>query len=262
MLPARRVFVDVMHPSQSLRSAFHRFSKLLAILLSLSHFAAGETGSPPARVAAELPPALLAELQKKWPQNRTINLVFHGHSVPSGYHKTPEVKPFESYPQLVYQDLKRRYPHAVINVILTSIGGENSIAGAARFERDVLCHRPDCIFIDYALNDRKKPPGEVEAAWRSMAVSAKKHRVPVVLITPTGDSAANLADPQDPLCQCAEIIRRVAKEENVLLADVFAAWQAEVAKGTPQTDLLSQPNHPNLRGHTLAAEVIGRPFLK
>ncbi len=215
-------------------------------------------------LAAEpaLPPALLAGLQVKWPENRTINLVFHGHSVPSGYHKTPEVKPFESYPQLVYQELKPRYPFAVINIIVTAIGGENSIQGAARFERDVLCHHPDVVFIDYALNDRKQPRDQVEAAWRSMISSAKKAGVPVILITPTGDSAANLTAPQDPLCQCADLIRRLAKEENLLLADVLAAWQAEVAKGTPQTELLSQPNHPNLRGHTLAAEVIVRPFLK
>ena len=97
---------------------------------------------------------------------------------------------------------------------------------------------------------------------RAMIISAKKANIPVILITPTGDSSAKLTDPQDPLCQCADLIRRLAKDENVLLADVFAAWQSEVAKGTPQTDLLSQPNHPNLRGHTLAAEVIARPFLK
>ena len=28
------------------------------------------------------------------------------------------------------------------------------------------------------------------------------------------------------------------------------------------SELLSQPNHPNLRGHTLAAKIISRPFLK
>jgi len=27
------------------------------------------------------------ELKKEWPGNRTINLVFHGHSVPAGYLK-------------------------------------------------------------------------------------------------------------------------------------------------------------------------------
>ena len=31
------------------------------------------------------------ELKKEWPKNRTINLVFHGHSVPAGYFKTPIV---------------------------------------------------------------------------------------------------------------------------------------------------------------------------
>ncbi|MEX1114197.1 MAG: SGNH/GDSL hydrolase family protein [Akkermansiaceae bacterium] len=209
-----------------------------------------------------LPPALLAEFKKPWPKNRIINLVFHGHSVPSGYHKTPEVKPFESYPHLVHQLLKKQYPFAVINIILTSIGGENSLNGAPRFERDVLTHMPDVIFIDYALNDRGKPPQKVEAAWRSMIQAAKKQNIPVILITPTGDSRADISSPQDPLCQQAELIRSLAETENVLLADVFAAWKAELAKGTPQTDLLSQVNHPNLRGHTLVAEVIASPFLK
>jgi len=29
---------------------------------------------------------LKTEMQAEWPNNRTINLVFHGHSVPAGYH--------------------------------------------------------------------------------------------------------------------------------------------------------------------------------
>ena len=31
------------------------------------------------------------ELDKTWLDTRTINLVFHGHSVPAGYFKTPVV---------------------------------------------------------------------------------------------------------------------------------------------------------------------------
>jgi len=94
------------------------------------------------------------ELSKEWPENRTINLVFHGHSVPAGYFKTPLVNTFDSYPYLLLKELKELYPHAVINVICTAIGGENSSAGARRFESDVLVHKPDVLFIDYALNDR------------------------------------------------------------------------------------------------------------
>lgn len=35
--------------------------------------------------------SLKVELTTEWPKNRTINIVFHGHSVPSGYFKTPQV---------------------------------------------------------------------------------------------------------------------------------------------------------------------------
>jgi len=121
-----------------------------------------------ASAQSSLPAELLGSMDVKWPKNHTINLVFHGHSVPSGYQKTPDVKTFESYPQLVFQGLKNKHPFAVINCIVTAIGGEGSIAGAARFEKDVLCHQPDVIFIDYALSDRCRPLDEVEAAWKSM----------------------------------------------------------------------------------------------
>jgi len=112
------------------------------------------------------------ELQKEWPGNRTINLVFHGHSVPAGYFKTPLVNTFDSYPYLLLEELKELYPYAVINVINTAIGGENSAAGAKRFESDVLVHKPDVLFIDYALNDREIGLEKSKEAWESMISKA------------------------------------------------------------------------------------------
>jgi|688.fasta_scaffold254179_1 acyl-CoA thioesterase-1 len=211
--------------------------------------------------AQELAP--LSDLMKTaWPKNRAIQVVFHGHSVPAGFHKTPEVKTFESYPHLVHVKLKQQYPLAVINVITTAIGGENSISGAARFERDVLSLKPDIIFIDYALNDRRQPDEKVQAAWLAMITAAKNAKLPVVLLTPTGDSSAKLDDPKDPLNLRAELIRKIARDQGVLIADVFAAWKAEIEKGTPQTEILSQVNHPNLKGHTLAAETIFKALVE
>jgi len=48
---------------------------------------------------------IIKELQKKWPKNRNINLVFHGHSVPSGYFRTPNVNTFGSYPFVLLRKL-------------------------------------------------------------------------------------------------------------------------------------------------------------
>jgi len=210
----------------------------------------------------ELPDGLLEELAKTWPGNRTVNVAFHGHSVPAGYHVTPVVKPFDSYPLMAIQKIKEAYPHAVMNGIVTAIGGENSVAGAARFERDVLSMRPDLIFIDYALNDRGLPEAQVEDAWRSMARAAKEINIPVVFITPTGAEDVRINAPDEPLEIRAEIIRRVAAEEDIPVVDAWAAWKAALAGGMEQKELLSQINHPNRTGHGLVADEIARLFIR
>ena len=215
--------------------------------------------NPPANPPA-VPASVTAELDRIWPDNRTVNLVFHGHSVPSGYHRTPVVKPFDSYPLMAMEKIQKAHPHAVMNAIVTSIGGEDSVKGAARFDRDVLSMKPDVIFIDYGLNDRRLPEAGVEKAWRSMARAAKAKGVPVIFMTPTGAKDVNHGDPAEPLEIRAAIIRKVAAEEGVLLADVYAAWKAELKRGTNQNSLLAQGNHPNRKGHEIAAKVIAGMF--
>jgi hypothetical protein len=105
--------------------------------------------------AASSAKTLLAEVSERlrahWPTNRTVNIVCHGHSVPAGYFKTPVVETFNAYPHQLHRGLNDRFPHAVINVIVTAIGGEHSESGAKRFEQDVLSLRPDVVTIDYAL---------------------------------------------------------------------------------------------------------------
>ena len=197
--------------------------------------------------------SLADELAKEWPGNRTINIVCHGHSVPSGYFKTPVVDTFNAYPHLWHVSLKQRYPHAVINVIVTAIGGEHSESGADRFEGDVLSLRPDLLTIDYALNDRRIGLERAQAAWMRMIGLAKSAKVPTILLTPTADIASKLDDPTDPLNQHAEQVRRLADEQALLLADSLAAFKRQVRAGVSLESLMSQGNHPNRAGHDLVA---------
>jgi len=193
---------------------------------------------------------VVAEMRKDWPRNRMVEIVCHGHSVPAGYAKTPEVRALDAYPNLLREGLFRRFPHAVINVSVTAIGGEDSVAGEKRFAKDVLARHPDVVTIDYGLNDRRRDPAAVRAAWQSMIRQAKAQGVKVILLTPTGDLSAKVDDPNDPLVKQAVAIRLLAREEGVGLVDSFAAFGKA---GVPLASLMSQVNHPNRAGHELVA---------
>ncbi|MBT1699223.1 SGNH/GDSL hydrolase family protein [Fulvivirgaceae bacterium PWU4] len=202
-----------------------------------------------------------ATLKKQWPANRTINLVFHGHSVPSGYFRTPDVRTLDAYPQQVLAALKEIYPTAVINVIVTAIGGENSVQGEKRFNDEVLVHRPDIIFIDYALNDWSPGLAKAGEATEKMIRKALKKNIKVILLTPSPDfGRVNMKDPDNLLAQFTQQITAFAKQYNIGLADTYASFQQRAAQGEDLQRYMAQSNHPNRDGHALIAAEIMKYF--
>lgn len=201
------------------------------------------------------------ELNAVWPKNRTINLVFHGHSVPAGYWHDHEVHTLESYPHLLLERLKRLYPYAVINVIITAIGGENSIKGQARYEKDVLAYKPDVLFIDYALNDRFSDINKVDEAWEAMIQGALDRNIPVILLTPSPDQRLNILDDKNPLEPYVQQIQQLAQHHHTGLADPYSRFK-EIAKQGNLSGYMSHVNHPNKAGHALIADELLKWFRK
>ncbi len=200
------------------------------------------------------------ELQVIWPANRTINLVFHGHSVPAGYWHDHEVHTLESYPYLVLQQLKAKYPYAVINIIITAIGGEDAIKGQTRFATDVLTKQPDVLFIDYALNDRGAGLEKAKAAWEKMIRAALKKNIKVILLTPSPDQRNDSMDPGSDLAQHAAQIRALAAKYHTGLVDSFKCFQDIIKNGASLQDYMSHVNHPNKKGHEIIAGEIVKWF--
>lgn len=197
-----------------------------------------------------------AEMLVEWPKNRTINLVFHGHSVPAGYFKTPVVNTLASYPYLVLKDLKSVYPMTVVNVINTSIGGEHSESGLKRFEADVLTHKPDVLFIDYALNDRGMGLERAKIAWEKMIRLALEKNIKVILLTPSPDQRVDIKDDLSILDQHANQIKELAKNFQIGLIDTYALYKNKVKSGSNLVDYMSQVNHPNEKGHQMITDEI------
>lgn len=201
-------------------------------------------------------------LDEKWPNNRTYNVVCHGHSVPAGYYATPYVNRMHAYPHLLHQLLCERFPYAVTNVIVTAIGGEASDAGAERFERDVLIHKPDLITIDYVLNDRMIGVERAEAAWSSMIEKALKKDIKVILLTASWDNSFFSKDENwEKLGIHCDLIRRLADTYEVGLVDVYEMYQEKIKEPGDLVNMLSHGNHPTSKGHDMIAKGIARYFV-
>jgi lysophospholipase L1-like esterase len=69
-----------------------------------------------------------------------------------------------------------RYPQASISEINAAIGGTGSDLGVCRLQQDILVHRPDLLFVEFAVNDGGATPeqihrcmeGIVRQTWRAL----------------------------------------------------------------------------------------------
>lgn len=201
-----------------------------------------------------------AELQKKWPDNRTINLVFHGHSVPTGYANTPYVHRLQAYPFLVLKMLNKKYPYSVVNVITTSIGGENSVQGEKRIRKDVLAMRPDVLFIDYALNDRSIGLEKARKADEKMIRMALRKNIKVILMTPSPDLSIDIRKPGNILEQFTNMLIALAQKYHIGLVNSYGAFRQLALSGKDLHNYMAQINHPDKEGHAIIAREIMKWF--
>ncbi|UMB59214.1 SGNH/GDSL hydrolase family protein [Lutibacter sp. A80] len=210
-------------------------------------------------IASSYLDSLKTELKVKWPKNRTINLVFHGHSVPTGYTTRGVIDRLQSYPFRTLKKVNDFYPYSVVNTITTSIGGEQAEQGAKRFKDEVLIYKPDVLFIDYALNDRSIGLERAKVAWEQMIQEALAYGTKVILLTPTPDLKEEISSENTELAKHSEQIRSLAKKYSVGLVDCYALFK-KIARTEPLIGYMAQNNHINQKGHQFVADAIFEYF--
>ncbi|QDV48038.1 SGNH/GDSL hydrolase family protein [Gimesia fumaroli] len=172
-----------------------------------------------------------------------------------------------------------------VKVINAGIGGNTTANAVARFEKDVLQKQPDLVVIQFGINDSavdvwRDPPKEksrvskkqYEANLRSLIKQLKEKQIAVILMTPNSlrwiPRIQKLYgkppyDPEDPdgfnlfLKAYAETVRQIAKETNVPLVDVYAAFETYAKQpGQSAHDLLLDGIHPNTKGQRMVADLL------
>ena len=176
----------------------------------------------------------------------------------------------ESYVEKFREKLIDKYEKTSVSVINSGIAGDTLPSMAARAERDVIRYDPDLILFNGSLN-WDETYGDAEDFRRILRALIRRFKeetnADIILLTPNGDVAGSIFNvPEDEWIQPTtwrrvEVIRSLAEEEQVCLADVRAVWDEAKRVGCPWEELLSNHmNHPSVEGHEVYAKVLMKLF--
>jgi acyl-CoA thioesterase I len=207
-----------------------------------------------------------------------VLIVAFGDSVTQGYTKANTIEPKYVYHQRLKEQLENRYSLTTFSVINAGVAGFTAEGSLGRLNRDVVRYQPDLVVIAFGLNDAvvlgKSGLEQFQKALQTMIDTIRAQtESDIILLTPnfmvTADNAnihlaerhylAGLLPVQTDgtLEQYAEVIRKVATTNNLLLADVYQTWTALAAKGTDTNTMLANGlNHPTAEAQEIPAELL------
>ena len=163
----------------------------------------------------------------------------------------------ESYLEKFREMLIDRYEQTAVSVINSGIAGDTMYGMRNRLERDVIRYQPDLIILNGALNWGEEC-GDSNA-YRDVLCEVVKQikartTADLILLTPNMELSESVANSQSTLRQRVEIIREIARKEQVCLVDVYEIWSRYQGQGYPIGALLANgENHPSKVGHELYA---------
>jgi lysophospholipase L1-like esterase len=200
--------------------------------------------------------AALSKTLKKISSGEQVNVVFWGDSITVGGFATEQKA---SFVERFLKMLKSSYPDSKVGYVVAAISGSNTSMRLASFPKEVVALKPDLVCVEF-FNDFVLPQEQVEANWKSIISQLKAAGIEVLICAPHLPSPSYLK--MDSVPQVADsfypaFLRKLAKEQNVALADVSRRWANLQKEGIKPTRLLSDGIiHPNNYGHSVYASEI------
>ncbi|WP_218281181.1 SGNH/GDSL hydrolase family protein [Verrucomicrobium spinosum] len=207
-----------------------------ATLLTLPYLSAQE--SPPVlRDAAEVTPRgglpnVLAKLQA----GQAVKVGYLGGSITAA--------PGWRVKSLKW--LQDKFPTAKLSEINAAIGGTGSDLGVFRVQRDVLDHKPDLLFVEFAVNDGGADPARIQKCMEGIVRQTWK-------VDPATDICFvyTLSEPFLNDLKAGKASRSVTAMEGVAdhyqipsihLASAWPAWRKRANSPSKVRSPLRQPN--------------------
>lgn len=198
-------------------------------------------------------------------------LLFIGDSVTDGGRQRPGGEGLgealgKSYPAMVDALLETVYAERAIRVVNQGNSGNTVRDLAARWETDVLAHRPDWLSICIGINDVWRqfdqprrpeiavPLDEYEATLSRLCGETRPHLSGgLVLMTPF-HVESNPADAMRArMDEYGAAVRRIAHQHDAVLVDTQAAF-GKVLRYRHSAAYAGDRVHPNTAGHMILAK--------
>jgi lysophospholipase L1-like esterase len=195
--------------------------------------------------------ALVNKTLAKLRAGKPVALSAWGDSVTAGGEAS---SPEKSFPRLFATRLGERFKSSRITLINAGIGGSNTVGRLPNLHKEVLVHQPDLVLIEF-VNDMDLPEATVRENLDSAFQQIRGAGAEVILITPhfTMPEMMKASGWRTPETRpMVSVLRAVADDKSVALADVSRRWEHLEKEGLPYITLLENGiNHPDDRGHAL-----------
>jgi hypothetical protein len=242
-----------------------------SFLLALCLFSPGHSEEAPRREAAEVRVrAGVPNFARKARENgREMRVAYLGGSITAapGW----RVRSLEGF--------KTRYPAATWSEIHAAIGGTGSDLGVFRVAQDALAHRPDLLFVEFAVNDGGSDPAQIQRAMEGIVLQTWTADPETDIVFVYTVSEPFLADLQAGKCSRAATAMEEVADHYGIPSIHFGVEVAKrvtagglVFKGAaPDKDAKPDPAAPMLfstdgvhplveTGHGIYAEVLARSW--
>ena len=175
------------------------------------------------------------------------SIVFTGDSITHGPFHT---KGYRSYTEHFRERLKEKFKNENIMVFNTGVSGATTRDIIRDFHICVNIYDPDVVFIMLGMNDSSNQIVPLEE-YRSniLELINKVREIGAIPIIQTSN-IIKMDLSRKSLKFYMDIVRAVARENNVMLIDHYSHWEElEKENSNIKNELLNDLIHPNEKGH-------------
>ncbi|MGZ6249132.1 MAG: SGNH/GDSL hydrolase family protein, partial [Syntrophales bacterium] len=157
--------------------------------------------------------------------------------------------------------LRMRFPESRFKLVNSGIPGDTADSGLYRMMGDVLYYNPDCVFIQYALNDAFSGFTEQQFKKNIKGIIEKINEntnADIILITSDyiGDNDDNRS-----IERYYQQLTALGEDYRIPVALVHKYWKKKVADGILFESLVQYDGvHPTEEGYRLMAEAVMKLF--